>query len=68
MKRITTEKYLKLSSDLKDHPPVKPTDKDNGPGKFLFIDDKDTEESIQEEWQNKKKKKKKKKKINRFIN
>ena len=63
MKRIITKNYLKLSSDLKDSPPVKPTDKDEGPGKTLFRDDKDTEESIQEKWQQKKKKKRKNKKI-----
>ncbi len=61
MKKIVTENYLKLSSDLKDSPPVKPTDKDKGPGKSLFVKDKDTEESIKEKWQGKKKKKKRNK-------
>jgi len=61
VKKIVTKNYLKLS-DLKDFGPVKPTQRDKGPGKTLFIDDKDTEDSIEEKWQGKKKKKKKKKK------
>jgi len=55
MREIKTLNYIKLATDLNTHPPVKPTDNDNGPVHNLFIDDGESKIDVKKKWKKKKK-------------
>ncbi|KKM62410.1 hypothetical protein LCGC14_1521910 [marine sediment metagenome] len=55
MRKIKTLNYIKLSTHLNTHPPVKPTDNDEGPVQNLFVDDNESKIDIKKKWKKKEK-------------
>jgi len=50
VKKIKTLNYIKLSTHLITHPPTKPTGKDEGPIKSLFVDRDESKDDIKRKW------------------
>ena len=51
---FSTNNFIKLSTDLQEHPRVKPTNNDDPPGHYLFDDEGDSKDDIKKKWKNKK--------------